>query len=602
MDNHLLTHIFIFLASAAIIVPLANRFKLGSILGYLVIGILIGPYGFKLIGNSHQIMQFAEFGVIMMLFLIGLELEPARLWRMRKAIIGLGGLQVLLTAIVLCLLGVLIGHRWQASLAIGMALALSSTALVLQMLEEKNLLRTAEGETSFAVLLFQDIAVIPILVVMPLLSINGVARTQSHSDSLLALFPFWTHPLIIAVVISSMIAIGRYFSHHLFFIVAKTNRREVFTATSLALIVGITLLMHAVGVSPALGAFIAGVVLAHSEYKRTLKTDIEPFKGLLLGLFFISVGMGMNFTLLSLHPMQLSGTVVLLILIKGLILTGLGLKFGLTRIQTLGFALGLSQGGEFAFVLFQYAHTSHVIRSETAAYYTLVVALSMATTPLLMMLYYRFIVPRYLSLLPTQPFDTINERRNVILVGYGRFGQIIGRFLAGHKIPTTILEKDPEQIKLLRKFGFPGYFGDASRLDLLKNAGAHHAKLLVIAVSSPEISLEIVKLAKQHFPHLKIYSRARNRSHAYELHKAGVDYFKRELFDSSLTMAQEIMIALGYNAESLRRKAKAFLQLDEESLKKSFEFFEKEAELINLSRQVAGELERILQSDLKGEY
>lgn len=598
MNNHFLINIFIFLASASIIVPLASRFKLGSVLGYLSVGILIGPYGLKLIGNAAQIMPFAEFGVIMMLFIIGLELEPATLWRLRKAIIGLGSMQVILTTLCLTGIAVAAGYAWQPGLAVSMALSLSSTALVLQMLEEKNLLRTVQGETSFSVLLFQDIAVIPVLLIMPLLVTDGYQVVASEHISYMSTMPHWLGSLLIGGLIVALIAIGHYFSHHLFFMVAKANIREVFTATSLALVVGIALLMESMGVSPALGVFVAGVVLANSEYKRTIEADIEPFKGLLLGLFFISVGMGMNFSLLAEQPVRVIGVVVILITVKALILILLGKKFKLTPMQRAGFALALSQGGEFAFVLFQFASTNHVINSETATFFTMVVALSMATTPFLMLIYNRYIVPGYLSHLPPAVFDDIKQSQDVIIAGYGRFGQIIGRFLSGHGVKLTILEKNPEQIKLLRKFGYQGYFGDASRLDLLRKAGVDKAKLFIVAIANPDISLKIVKQTKAAYPHLKIFSRARNRSHAYELHKAGVDYFKRETFDSSLVMAQEIMAALGHNREGLRRKAKAFAQLDEASLKKSFEFFEEEAQLIDFSRQVNGELERILQDDL----
>lgn len=595
MNNNFLFNIFIFLAAACIIVPLASRFKLGSILGYLIVGVLIGPFGFKLIGNAEQIMHFAEFGVIMMLFLIGLELEPETLWRLRKAILGLGSLQVTLSTGLLTFIGVMLGYDWRVSLSISMALALSSTALVLQMLQEKNLMQTTIGETSFAVLLFQDIAVIPILILMPLLVSQDVVPTQ-HSG-LLDSLSGWTQAGIIAGVISAVIVTGHYFSHYFFFIIAQTNLREVFTATSLALVVGITLLMQVLGISPGLGAFVAGVVLANSEYKATLETDIEPFKGLLLGLFFISVGMRMDFTILAQQPANLLGTVALFITIKALVLLLLGRFFGLTKLQTIGIALGLSQGSEFAFVLFQFASSYKVISINEANYFILAIALSMATTPLLMVLYNRFVVPRFMSTLTLHRYDNINEQHPVILAGYGRFGQIVGRFLNAQGIKLTVLEKDPEQIERLRKFGFKGYFGDASRLDLLKNAGAHKAKLLIIAVDDPDVALEIAKLAKQEFPQLKIYSRARNRRHAYELHKAGVDYFKRETFDSSLNMAQEVMKFLGYNAESMRRKARTFALHDETSLQKSFDFFEQERELISFSRQAFGELERILQDD-----
>lgn len=554
MNNGLLFHVFIFLAAACVVVPLASRFKLGSVLGYLIIGILIGPFGFNLIANAEQIMHFAEFGVIMMLFLIGLELEPPMLWKLRKAILGLGGLQIILTTSLLMGLALLLGYDWRVSLAISMALSLSSTALVLQILQEKNLMRTATGETSFAVLLFQDIAVIPILIIMPMLTSPGTATEIIATDS--ATLTGWAHAGLIAGIIAAVVLIGHYFSRHFFYIVAQTNLREVFTATSLALIVGITLLMETVGVSPGLGAFVAGVVLANSEYKRTLETDIEPFKGLLLGLFFISVGMSMNFHILAAEPVRLLSITLGFIFIKTLILLVLGRYFGLSKLQSIAFALVLSQGSEFAFVLFQFANATRVIDNQAASFFTLAVALSMATTPFLILIYQHIIVPRFLSVLPPRKFDVIDQKQPIILAGYGRFGQIIGRFLNAQGVELTVLEKDPEQIELLRKFGVKGYFGDASRLDLLKNAGAKQAKLLIIAVDDPDTCLEIVKLAKQEFPQLKIYSRARNRRHAYELYKAGVNYFKRETFDSSLTMAQEIMKFLGYSEKSLKKKLK----------------------------------------------
>lgn len=596
MNNTFLSHVFIFLAAASIIVPLASRFKLGSVLGYLCVGILIGPYGFQWIGNANQIMHFAEFGVIMMLFLIGLELEPEMLWRLRRIIVGLGSLQMLLTSACLTAIGVLLHYSWQTSLAIGMALSMSSTAIVLQMLQEKNMLRTVEGETSFAVLLFQDIAVIPVLLIIPLLAINAPA--MAVAPNMLAQLPYWLHALVIVAAIGGLIAFGHFFAHHLFYLIAKANVREVFTATSLALVIGIALLMQWLGVSPALGAFVAGVVLANSDYKRTIEADIEPFKGLLLGLFFISVGMGVNLPLLQEQPVPILACVFIVIAVKFLLLLLLGKRFDLTVIQCWGFALALSQSGEFAFVLLQFAHDSNVIRQETVIFFTMVVALSMAATPLLMSLYQRVIIPRYISRLPPAKFDEIHENQDVILAGYGRFGQIIGRFLTGYGVKVTILEKDPEQIRLLRKFGYRGYFGDASRLDLMKNAGADRAKLLIVAIANPDISLKIVRQSRQAFPNLKIFSRARNRRHAYELHRAGVDYFKRETFDSSLAMAQEIMSVLGRDRDSLRRKARAFAQLDEQSLRQSFAFFEQEAEMIDFARQVNGELARILQEDL----
>ncbi|MCL9682683.1 monovalent cation:proton antiporter-2 (CPA2) family protein [Legionella maioricensis] len=596
MGQHFLLNVFIFLAAASVMVPLASRFKLGSVIGYLIVGILIGPFGLKLIGNANQIMHFAEFGVVMMLFLIGLELEPAKLWKLRKLIVGLGSMQVIFTTAALTSIGILLGYNWRASMAISMALSLSSTALVLQMLQEKNLLKTTEGETSFAVLLFQDIAVIPILIVMPLLDPLGAIAVSTQEPSFITQLPKLLHALLITGVIGAVILTGHYLSRHLFFIIARTHLREVFTAFSLALVVGITLLMECIGVSPALGAFIAGVVLANSQYKHTVEADIQPFKGLLLGLFFISVGMGMNFTLFSQQTSLLIAAVLGLLAVKALILFVLGRRFELTKIQTIGFALALSQGGEFGFVLFQYASETKVITQDAAGFFTLVVALSMLATPFLMLLYHKFVVPKFMSIIPQPEYDPINEKNGIILAGYGRFGQIIGRLLNGEHIKVTVLEKNPEQIELLRKFGYKGYFGDANRLDLLKSAGAEYAKLLIVAVGNPDTNLEIVKLAKQEFPHLKIFVRARNRRHAYELHKMGVDYFRRELFDSSLTMTKEILKFVGYKPEDIEKKASAFQKHDEAALYKSFEFFEEETDLINFSRQAKGELERLLQN------
>jgi len=599
MESGILFNIFVFLAAACLVVPLASRLKLGAILGYLLAGILIGPFGLGLIGDANKIMHFAEFGVVMMLFVIGLELEPAVLWRLRKSILGLGGLQVLLTALAFTGVGVALGYSWQVSLAVGMALALSSTALVLQMLQEKNLMNTSVGETAFSVLLFQDIAVIPILVLMPLLSSHELAADIAGNGSLVSDWPGWLQALAVAGVIASVIIAGRYVSHHLFRAVAKTNLREVFTATALAPVLGITLLMQLVGVSPALGAFVAGVVLANSQYRRSLEVDIEPFKGLLLGLFFISVGMGMNFHLLAEQPLQLLAALVVLVAVKVGLLFMLGRGFGLNKLQNIGFALALSQGGEFAFVLFQFAGALHILPASLAKFLTLLVALSMAFTPVLMMVYSRFMVPRFMSLLPVRSYDKIDEQNSIIIAGFGRFGQIIGRFMIGQGIKMTVLEKDPDQIELLRKFGFKSYFGDASRLDLLQSAGAARAKLLIVTVDDADICMQIVRLAKEEFPNLKIFARARNRRHAYELHKAGVDYFKREMLDASLHMAQDIMVFLGKDEAEMRYKAEQFRKHDEASLYKSFDFFENEPALMSFARTQRAELEQILREDVR---
>lgn len=598
MDSHALFEVFVFLAAACVAVPLTSRFKLGSVLGYLVAGVLIGPYAFGLIGNPEEIMHFAEFGVVMMLFLIGLELAPAKLWRMRKTILGLGGLQVVLTLIAITALGRLAGYDWSSSIAVGMALSLSSTALVLQMLQEKKLLNTKVGETSFSVLLFQDIAVIPMLILMPLLAgTSAVDPTMAESEPWVRSLAGWEHALLVAAVIGGVVLAGNVLARPIFRIIARTNLREVFTATSLALVVGITLLMLQVGVSPALGAFIAGVVLANSEYRHTLEANIEPFKGLLLGLFFISVGMGADFGLLAEKPIRLIAAVLALASIKILIIYGLTKLFKHPSAPAIGATLALAQGGEFAFVLFQYADSLSILKKSQMDFLTMVVALSMAFSPVLMLFYTYVVVPRANKPAGDVDYDTVTEKSPVILAGYGRFGQIVGRYLTANGIAVTVLEKSPDQIEMLRKFGHKGFFGDASRLDLLRSAGVEEAKMLIVAVDDPDACLDIARMAREHFPDLTIYSRARNRRHAYELHKAGVSYFRRETFDSALNMAQKAAIELGFDEEKAARRAEKFRQHDEEALEKSYEFFEEERTMASFSRQASGELERILKED-----
>ncbi|MFT3741550.1 MAG: monovalent cation:proton antiporter-2 (CPA2) family protein [Gammaproteobacteria bacterium] len=599
--NTLLFNIFVFLLATCLVVPLASRLRLGSVLGYLVAGFLIGPFGIGLIHNSATILSFAEFGVVMMLFIIGLELEAGVLWRLRHRIIGLGGLQVLITTLLLMSLGILLGYSWRVSLACSLTLSLSSTALVLQLLEEKGLLHTAAGEASFAVLLLQDIAVIPILIIFPLLATKNAVLNPVNTNFLSNL-PAWLHTLIVAGVVAGIILAGRYFSRYLFHYIAKTRMRDLFTAISLALVVGITLLMHSIGISPALGAFLAGLVLAKSEYRHNLETDIQPFKGLFLGLFFVSIGMGMNFHVLGQNPLALFAAVLGLVIVKAFILFLLGYFFRLNSPQRILFALALAQGGEFAFVLLQYAASIQVLQTHQAAFLTLVVALSMAITPFLMIINERWVVPKFMSKLPSRDYDRMENLKDpVIIAGYGRFGQIIGRFLKAEGVGFTVLEKDPDQIELLRRYNSTAYFGDASRMDLLRNAGAAEAKLLVIAIDDADQALEMVHETRETFPNLVIFARARNRRHAFELQKAGVHLYRRELFDSSIWMAEEILKFLGKNPSTVHSKAKRFMQHDEKTLRTSFEFYENEPELRAFSIQATDELENVMQQDIAEE-
>jgi len=597
MNHALLLEVFIFLIASCIVVPLVRKLKLSAVIGYLLVGVVIGPMFLNLTTDSEGAMHLAELGIIMMLFIIGLELEPANLWQLRKAIIGIGGLQVAITTILFSGIGIIFGLKYQSSLAIALALSLSSTALVLNLLQEKNLLNSKIGETSFAVLLFQDLVVIPILFFLPFLAKNGLDKISS-GQTLISDMSALNQAIIVFAVILTLIFIGKFLSRHFFRLIAKSNLRELFTALSLALIIGITLLAHQVGISPALGAFIAGVVLANSEYRKNLETDISPFKGLLLGLFFISVGMKMDLTLLQVEPFKVLGIVASLMSLKTLIMWALGRVFKISNCDSLGYAMTLCQGSEFAFVLFGFSEKLQLIDNKTSDFLVLIVALSMALTPFLISIFNK-IVQKYFSV-PNKnnlEFDNIEIKRPIILAGFGRFGQIVGRFLMSQGFKITVLEKDPDQIDLLRSFGFKAYYGDATQSDFLRSAHANQAAVLIIAVDNIQSSLEIARVAKKDFPNLKIFARAHNRQHAYDLNKIGVNYFKRETFDSSLALGIEVASALGKEKSEMKYKAEKFRAHDEETLQESFEFFEDRPALINFSRTRRAELERILEKD-----
>ncbi|HXV75300.1 MAG TPA: monovalent cation:proton antiporter-2 (CPA2) family protein, partial [Candidatus Polarisedimenticolaceae bacterium] len=498
----------VYLAAAVIAVPLAKRLGLGSVLGYLVAGVAIGPVGLGMIGAEGQdVMHFAEFGVVMMLFLIGLELQPALLWRLRAPILGLGNLQVAVTTLVIGGFAIGVGLDWREALAIGMTLSLSSTAIVLQTLNEKGLIQSAGGQRSFAVLLFQDIAVIPMLALLPLLgraAHDPATGGQSWRDGL----PGWASTLIVAGAVVGVVLIGRFVVQPAFRAIARTHLREVFTAAALLLVVGIAELMTAVGLSPALGTFLAGVVLANSEFRHELESDIEPFKGLLLGVFFIAVGASIDFRLVAGEPLLIAGLVGALVAVKFSILLLLGRLFRVGTDQSLLFALALAQGGEFCFVLFSFAEQSRVLGAELAAPLVAVVALSMMTTPLVMWVHERLIRPRIGTRETTErEADRIEERNPVIIAGFGRFGHIVGRLLAANGVGCTVLDVDSDQVDVLRRLGFKVFYGDASRHDLLRAAGAEHARLLVLATDQAEKRLEIVSTVQKHFPQLTILAR-----------------------------------------------------------------------------------------------
>ncbi len=591
---------FIYLLAAVVSVPLAKRLGLGSVLGYLLAGVVIGPFCFGLVGrNDHGVMHVAEFGVVMMLFVIGLELRPALLWRMRGPIVGLGSGQVLVTAATVAGLALLWRLPWQVAIAIGFVVALSSTAIVLQLLNEKNLMKTAGGQASFAVLLFQDIAVIPILAFLPLLATVPATGGADAARGSLVHLSAWQHTLVVLAAVGAVIFGGRFLLRPFFRYIAATNLREMFTVTALLLVVGIALLMQKVGLSPALGAFLAGVVLAESEYRTQLETDIEPFKGLLLGLFFISVGAGIDFALIA----RASGTVAMMVaavlIVKFAVLLLVSRFSRLEPTQRFLFAFALAQGGEFAFVLCAFATQNGVFTSEISNLLVATVALTMAAAPILMTINERFVQRRFASVLPEREPDEIDERDNpVIVAGVGRFGHIVARLLRLNGFGTTVLDHDGEQVETLGRFGIKSYYGDATRLDLLQTAGAGRAKLFIIAIDHEEQALRIVDLVHENFPQLRILARATSRQHAYELLRRGVHDVYRETFGSAIDLSVDALRALGLPEPRARRAAQIFREHEDVSVRAMAQLdTEDMTGYISMARIHIENLENALQSD-----
>lgn len=594
----------VYLAAAVISVPIAKRLGLGSVLGYLLAGIIIGPFILKLIGaEGEDVMHFAEFGVVMMLFLIGLELKPNLLWQMRKSIFGLGGLQLLLSTIVIGAAFILFGQTLREGVAIGLMLALSSTAIVLQTLAEKGLMKQAAGQASFSVLLFQDIAVIPILALIPLLASHKTGDATGHGAEVNQIAGIeitgWFQVVLILVVISGIIFVGRYLARYIFRAIARTGLREIFTATALLLVIAIAMLMDLVGLSPALGAFLAGVVLANNEYRHELEADIEPFKGLLLGLFFISVGASIDFNLLVSSPGIIVGLLLILIALKFGVLFLLGRFFGLRGGQNTLFAFSLAQGGEFAFVLVAFSLENGVISSETTGILFIIVALSMAITPLLLLLNDKVVQPMVVSSQNQPEHDQIEETDNpVIIAGFDSFGVIIGRFLIANGIKVTILDDNPDNIQVLRKFGFKVYYGDATRPDLLHAAGSKQAKAIVVAVDDKQKSLQIIDHVKQTYPDMKILARALDYEHTYELMKRDVKEYDRDIFESSLQLGVKALCQLGFSKYQAHRLARTFRVHHKKILEELFHHYEEdEKKYLSEAKRHASELEELFRTE-----
>jgi monovalent cation:proton antiporter-2 (CPA2) family protein len=602
-EPSLLGQAFVYLCAAVVAVPVAQRLGLGSVLGYLIAGVAIGPFGLSLLGTGGQdVMHFAEFGVVMMLFVIGLELQPALLWRLRGPILGLGGLQVAMTSLAVAVAALALGLSWQAALAVGMTLSLSSTAIVLQTLNEKGLLGTSGGQSAFAVLLFQDIAVIPMLAVFPLLATGqggtAAAGDATHGTTFVSGLPAWGQTLAVLAAVGLVIVAGRFVLGPVFRLIARTRLREIFTAAALLLVIGIALLMTEVGLSPALGTFLAGVVLANSEYRHELESDIDPFKGLLLGLFFIAVGASIDFALIVSAPLVIVGLVLAIVAMKSAILFGLGRAFRLSLDQRLLLAFALPQVGEFAFVLFAFANQEGVLSAAVTGPLVAVVALSMALTPLLLLINERLVLPRVGTREQVvREADAIDQGGAVLIAGFGGFGATVGRLLRASGVSTTVLDIDSDRVELLRRMGLKVFYGDATRHDLLQTAGAGRARLLVIALDTPEKTLRMVHTARKHFPGLTIMARAFDWQDAHDLLAAGVTHVYREALDTSLRMGTDALRLMGFRAYRAHRAAQRFLRHDEESLRKLTDRRADRAMYVSAVRQRIQDLERMFEAD-----
>lgn len=577
---------FVYLSAAVIAVPLSRALGLGSIIGYLAAGIAIGPWGLGLVTNVDDILHFAEFGVVLMLFLVGLELEPKRLWSLRRPIFGWGTAQVLGCTAAIFAAAWALGTPWEIALVAALGLALSSTAIALQVIGERSLLPTNSGQAAFSILLFQDVAVIPVLALLPLLGgISGSEMAQDPMDRA------QTAIKIIAVVLSIVVG-GRLALRPLFRWIARSKTPEIFTAASLLLVVGIASLMQLVGLSMALGAFLGGVLLAESEYRRELETNLEPFKGLLLGLFFIAVGMGIDFGVLMHDPLRMAAIVAGFLLVKLLVIYGLARAMDLPFQERPVFTLLLAQGGEFAFVVFQAAVGARVFSAEVASLLIGAVTLSMLASPLLLVAVDKWLLPRYArNGKPTLQEISEPQDAQVILAGFGRYGQIIGRLLLAQGVSTTVLDNDAQMIEAARTQGYQVHYGDPTRLDLLRIAGADQARVLVIAVNSVDASLAIVDLAEQHFPHLQLVVRARDVAHWNALRARGVQRIEREMFEGSLKSSLSVLELLGQTPQEAHRAVNRFRTHNLALLEKMHPHHKDRAKMIAVAKQGRQELE-----------
>lgn len=587
-DSSMMLDATIFLGTAVILIPLAKRFGIATVLGYLFTGLLLGPSFLKVAGNPDDLLHFSEFGVVLLLFIIGLELQPSRLWALRQQIFVLGGLQVIVTGVVLMLLSwYFLDIRLSNSFVIGFGLALSSTAFVLQLLGEKKQLATTHGQQAFTILLFQDIAVIPLLAALPFLS---GAQEQNYD---------WIYFAKVISIFAGMIFVSRFVVRPFFKFVASSNATELLTATALFIVLGVSLLMNYIGLSMALGAFLTGVLLADSEYRHELEASIEPFKGLLLGLFFMSVGMLTNVKLIVAKPLLIIGLAVLLMLIKFVVLTIIARLMGNKNESSIRLGVTLAQGGEFAFVLFSVATAQHLLTREQQNILNLVVTVSMAMTPLAFLLLEKIGNPIFAKAKPSKEYDKIpNHEHAVVIAGFGRVGQIIGRVLRMHNIEFTAIEKSANQVDFVRKFGNQVYYGNPKNPEILRAAGLENAKVFIIAIGDIELSETVADYAVRNYPHLTILARAKNREHYYRLRDAGVKYIWRETYLSSLDMSRETLEVLGMEPKTARKTVQMFRDYDDALIERQRAIYEDEAEMIASAQSAIQELESLFDSDM----
>lgn len=581
--------IFFLLAAATFFLPISYRLKLGSVLGYLIAGIIVGPQVLGIVWNAESLTGMGELGILFLMFVIGLEIHPKRLKALRKTVFGMGGLQVALTTLLVCGLLCLFHYGWKGSLLLAMAFSLSSTALILQSLGERGELTSILGRDSFGILLFQDIAVIPIMTLIPLIGVSAAGAGGDHAAE--GILPL---PIALFVAIGVGIA-GRFLLKHYFRRVSRYHSRELFLASALLVVIAFSLMMKILGFSMALGAFLAGVILADSEFRHELEADIEPFKGLLLGMFFMTIGMQVDLQLFAQDWMTVLGLVGLLYAVKAIPILIIGRIFGRDLRQTQRLAFYLGQGGEFAFVIISYAVASQLLTSETAKLASLVITMSMFVSPLFFAL--DDFIHKKFEKKEVREFDTIDESNPVVIAGFGRFGQIVGRILTTQRIPFTALEKSFEQVDFLRRFGNKIFYGDASRLDILQSAKVDRARAFILAIDDVESSVRTAEMMSKHFPQIPIYARARNRAHSFRLMDIGVKVLHRETLQSSLALTKDLLIDLGLTPENSGYVIRHFQKYDEELLIRQHAVYSDESKLIEASKQAAKDLENLFTTD-----